>query len=466
MDKRNACAYIRVSDERQDEYSPESQRKRIVQYAETHQLMLRPEFIFYDDGISARTVQKRTAFQRMIALARSEEHPFSVILVWKYSRFARNQEESIVYKNLLEKTGVEVISVSEPVTDDPFGTLIERIIEWMDEYYVINLASEVRRGMAEKASRGEAMGRAVLGYDRTEKSYIPNSDAPLVTETFNRFAAGASLRELTEYLAVHGVKTTRGHAPSDRWVAYLLQNPVYIGQIRWSSDGRVRTSDSIICVSDAHPALVSESLFAKVQQRFESLRHGQSLRESRGGTAEWPLRGLLYCSSCGGPLVRAGSKYPSVQCSRYAKKQCRVSHALSLRRAEQAIFSALSPILVRIPVKSPTAYGGWAVRLGYAEDRLRRVTAAYQAGIDSLSEYQTAKARCMEMIHICEQHLQGSAPVPNTAADFLTADLPVDLKNRVLGAGIARIVYDKSAACLHIYLRMDKSQNTVRWTGW
>ena len=60
-------------------------------------------------------------------------HPIDVILVWKFSRFARNQEESIVYKSMLKKDNVDVISVSEPLIEGPFGSLIERIIEWMDD---------------------------------------------------------------------------------------------------------------------------------------------------------------------------------------------------------------------------------------------------------------------------------------------------------------------------------------------
>ena len=73
----------------------------------------------------------------MIALAKSKEHPIDTIIVWKFSRFARNQEESIVYKSLLKKNDVDVVSISEPLVDGPFGSLIERIIEWMDEYYSI-----------------------------------------------------------------------------------------------------------------------------------------------------------------------------------------------------------------------------------------------------------------------------------------------------------------------------------------
>lgn len=51
------------------------------------------------------------------------------------SRFARNQEESIVYKSMLRnKCHVDVVSISEPLIEGPFGGLIERIIEWMDEF--------------------------------------------------------------------------------------------------------------------------------------------------------------------------------------------------------------------------------------------------------------------------------------------------------------------------------------------
>ena len=126
------AAYIRVSDERQDEYSPDSQLKLIRKYAKNNNYIIPDDYIFYDDGISAKSVKKRDAFNQMIALAKSDEKPFDTIFVWKFSRFARNQEESIVYKSLLKKKGVSVVSISEPIIDDVFGSLIERIIEWMD----------------------------------------------------------------------------------------------------------------------------------------------------------------------------------------------------------------------------------------------------------------------------------------------------------------------------------------------
>lgn len=57
--------------------------------------------------------------------------------------------------------------MSEPVIDGPFGSLIERIIEWMDEYYSIRLSGEVIRGMTEKALRGGYNAQPPLGYRKT-----------------------------------------------------------------------------------------------------------------------------------------------------------------------------------------------------------------------------------------------------------------------------------------------------------
>ena len=137
LDRKTGAIYIRVSTDRQEELSPDAQRRLLLEYAQSNHIDVPAEYIFQDNGISGRQAKKRPAFQNMIALAKSKEHPIDTIIVWKFSRFARNQEESIVYKSLLKKNDVDVVSISEPLVDGPFGSLIERIIEWMDEYYSI-----------------------------------------------------------------------------------------------------------------------------------------------------------------------------------------------------------------------------------------------------------------------------------------------------------------------------------------
>ena len=104
---RDGALYIRVSTDKQEELSPDAQKRLLLDYAKKNKILVNPDYIFIENGISGRKAQKRPEFQKMISLAKSTPSPFQVILVWKFSRFARNQEESIVYKSCLLYTSFQ-----------------------------------------------------------------------------------------------------------------------------------------------------------------------------------------------------------------------------------------------------------------------------------------------------------------------------------------------------------------------
>ena len=84
--------------------------------------------------------------------AKSTPKPFDVILVHKFDRFARNREDSVVYKSLLRsELGIQVLSITENIGDDKMSVIIESMLEAMAEYYSLNLSDEVKKGMSEKA---------------------------------------------------------------------------------------------------------------------------------------------------------------------------------------------------------------------------------------------------------------------------------------------------------------------------
>ena len=90
------AAYIRVSTDEQTELSPDAQLRVILEQAKKDGVTIPPEFIFIEKkGISGRRAENRPEFQRMIAIAKNQnESPFKRLYLWKFSRFARNQEES------------------------------------------------------------------------------------------------------------------------------------------------------------------------------------------------------------------------------------------------------------------------------------------------------------------------------------------------------------------------------------
>ena len=169
-----AAAYIRVSTDDQIELSPASQLVEIRKWADSHGFWVPDEYVFTDEGISGRKVTGRDEFRRMIGVAKSKPKPFDAILLWKFSRFARNRDDAVMYKSILRKQlGIDVISISEPMAEGKMGIITEALIEAMDEYYSINLAEEVKRGMEEKHRRGELQSVPSYGYSVKDGVLIP-----------------------------------------------------------------------------------------------------------------------------------------------------------------------------------------------------------------------------------------------------------------------------------------------------
>lgn len=474
---RIAAAYLRVSDERQDEYSLDSQLKLIREYAAKNNYIVPDEFVFVDDGISGRNAKKRTSFQNMIGWAKEKDRPFEAILTWKFSRFARNQEESIVYKSMLKKIGVSVISISEPLPEGPFGSLIERILEWMDEFYSVRLSAEVKRGMTEKASRGEAMCHPAFGYDLKNKRYFPNGDADIVREIFNSYLSGTGMRAIATKLSERGIRTYRGGKPDNRWIDYILHNPVYIGKIRWSTDGRAASTrhyddPNIMITEGLHEAIIDEDTWERTQKKLLSDKAGYRKYQRREQPVEWMLKGLVRCSSCGSTLVYQSLACPSMQCHSYARGTCRTSHSLSIAKANKAVISALEDavgnmsfnIIPHTP-SAPAPKTDYQKLIALEQAKLRRIYEAYEAGIDSLEEYAKKKDKINSAI--AQLSNQAAAAIEDSAnnidkaafskkvsgvIDFLKSpDATEEAKNKALRSIISHIVYEKERQNLAIY---------------
>ncbi len=171
MSERRCALYARYSDHEQDGSSAiESQIRECRTYARTHGLVIVEEAVYIDRARTGTTTEQRDAFRTMIAAAPRTPRPFDVLLVWKFSRFARNREDSALNKALLRRRGVQVNSVSEPVDHhSASGILTEAKIEAIDASYSARLAEEVRRGQTQTALDGYSTGaKSPYGYGRRE----------------------------------------------------------------------------------------------------------------------------------------------------------------------------------------------------------------------------------------------------------------------------------------------------------
>ena len=454
-ERKTGAIYIRVSTDKQEELSPDAQLRLLMDYAKNNHTDIPMEYIFQDNGISGRKANKRPAFQQMIALAKSKEHPIDTIIVWKFSRFARNQEESIVYKSLLKKNNVDVVSVSEPLIDGPFGSLIERIIEWMDEYYSIRLSGEVMRGMTQNALRGHYQGDAPIGYRSPGNKKPPEKDPKTIQIPIamkDLLLSGSSLLQIARKLNEQGYRTKHGNLWDARGVRYVLENPFYTGISRWNYTDRgrqLKPADEVIYTKGNWEPLWDKATLEEIKKHLAmNMRKAKSRDVS--AAKHW-LSGLLICSSCGGTLAYSGTKNSrGFQCWKYTKGFCNKSHYIGIHPIEKMVIEYLesilhSPAIVYTVISSASADADSKLadlekQLQKVENKEKRIKAAYLNEIDTLEEYKANKAALLEERATIEKNIK-LLTVSN--ADMSKEEMDKKMKQNI--SALLAVLQDDSA---------------------
>lgn len=475
-DLTTAACYIRVSTDRQTELSPESQLEEIQKFAKQHGYIIPREYVFRDDGISGKKADKRPQFQNMIAAAKQNPAPFTAILLWKFSRFARNQEEAIVYKSMLKKNGISVISVSEPMDDSPYSTLIERIIEWMDEYYSIRLAGEVRRGLKSKLHKGEPTTPAPYGYVNKNKSYvIDEAKANVVREIFNEYINGKAIFAIARDLNYKGLQTQKGKNWSSTTVSYILRNPTYIGKLVHNNDTTKNTRDSrdITIYEGSHEAIISQEVWDKAQAL---LRHAETVNKKycrKDGQSYKPylLHGLLKCSACGHAMVRthSGTPYEAYQCCDYNHGRCSENHRVRTEKMDKEVIENIEKLFDSNSFVLDVRYSKKQItdppkaQISKEEQKLKRIMDAYEDGIYTLDEYKERRNAVENRLNKLKQSsISSVSDEAKIRREFVTekkkllkalksSKIGIAEKNEILHSFVDRIVYDKKSGKVDLF---------------
>lgn len=464
------AAYIRVSTDDQLDLSPDSQLDEIKKYAAANDIVLSPDYIFMEqEGRSGKKAENRPEFQRMISTAKVKPKPFDCILVWKFSRFARNQDESTFYKGMLrKKLGIDVISVSEPIMEGMYGRLIEMIIEWQDEFYSYNLGVEVKRGMTKKAELKGYQIVPCLGYAAVGngKPFVIVEDEYKIVEDIFRMYALENLDRtaIARRLNAQGKKAKRGNPFEQRTITRILTNPFYNGTVSWngiSFQGSHETRQSVTGLYD----ICQERL----KQEFRPVK-----RRSISTCRHW-LSGILKCSVCGATMSYNGggkSRPDAVfACWKYAKGLHKESCSVTVAKAERIVIRSLEKILEtgnfeydRIPRPASEQDSSQKAAIEVKLERLalkeERIRSAYENGIDSLEEYRTRKEQLLKERAELEAELASLEPADcspalsreellervKTVHDLLCSpDVDFETKGTALRSILKFIVFDRKA---------------------
>lgn len=305
-DIKTACLYVRYSSSHQTEQSIEGQVRVCQDFCERHHIRIVE--IYADRATSAsKNIEKRVNFLKMVK--DSEKGIFDAVIVYKLDRFSRSRYDSATYKYRLKRNGVQVISATENISNDPEGIILESVLEGMAEFYSAELSQKINRGMRESAYKHNSIGGAIpLGY-KTEgkKLVIDEKTAPMVREAFEMYAGGATVAEICNIFNSRGYKTSKGARFGKSSFTKMFKNERYIGVYTYHD---YRAEDAI-------PSIIDKDLWKKVQLRVKKNRNAPGRHKAR---QVYLLSGKMFCGHCGEHMNGSanGTDYVYYEC--YGKK--------------------------------------------------------------------------------------------------------------------------------------------------
>ncbi|MBU2539569.1 recombinase family protein [Patescibacteria group bacterium] len=160
---KNALIYCRVSTEEQvkEGYSLDAQEKFCAKFAENDDYRIVE--VFRDEGKSATTLD-RPALQDLLAKCQQDDS-VDAVFVQETDRLARNTKDHLTIRAVLQKAGVKLVSVAQPMLDDsPEGNMIDTILASVNQFQSDLNSRKTKKGLQERFDQGWWPGWVPLGY--------------------------------------------------------------------------------------------------------------------------------------------------------------------------------------------------------------------------------------------------------------------------------------------------------------
>lgn len=275
--------------------------------------------VFTDDDRSAHNRRKpRKGYRQLLDAIGGGQ--VDVLVIWHNDRLHRQPRELEPFIDLVEATGVAIVSVHGGAYD--LGTADGRFRARIEGAVASKESEDKSRRL--KAKHAELVtaghpngGRRPLGYQRAREVgkdgrsvpvLVPDPDeAPIVAELIERVASGHTLTAIADDLNARGVPTSTGKAWTLWTVRRVATNGLYAGL-------RVHRGEEV--GPGTWPALVDEATW----RRAVVILRAPDRAQRRTARRYLLAGGIVRCGKCGGPMrskphhVRGGGTVGTYVC--------------------------------------------------------------------------------------------------------------------------------------------------------
>lgn len=276
---------------------------------------------YTDEGISGSKAYKRPEFLRMID--DGVQRKYDILVTKSYSRFGRNQRESLTAIAELRVAGVRLIFLEEGMDTDK-DIKNAGLHGWLAEMEAQKGSERIKAVWDSFNKEGRVhVTLAPYGYDYSKeiKNFVVNPlEASVVKRIFNLYLEGNGFNKIAQMLKDEGVKTKKGGKWAGATIRGILTNEFYIGTL---IQGKTRTIDVTIKGSvpipkeewfrhlNHHEEIITKEIFEKVNEQINfrtnkakcsyTKEHANSkkLRHSNASL----FSNLLKCGDCGDTMT-------------------------------------------------------------------------------------------------------------------------------------------------------------------
>lgn len=281
-----------------------------------------PEHNRFREILSGETIAARPEMQKVLRLI--EQPQFRAILIVEPQRLSRGDLEDIGrLSKLLRYTGTIVITLqySYDLTDERDRDYFERELKRGNEYLEYSKRI-MMNGRTLSAEQGNfACSRKPYGYKRVfvkegKRKYptleIIPEEADIIRLIYRMYADGSGATKISCHLNAIGSKPQRGDHWTPPSIYDILDNPLYIGKIKWGYRKTVtaveageivkHTPRNLNCpvYEGKHEAIIPDDLWSAVRARRDA---ADAPRVKVSKQLQNPLSGLVWCS-CGRMMIR------------------------------------------------------------------------------------------------------------------------------------------------------------------
>ena len=284
----------------------------LTEYAAKYGYLVEPEDI-YEEVVSGESLFARPQMLRLMEAVASGK--YEAVLCMDMQRLGRGgmYDQGFILDTF--KASETLIVTPERLYDltkemDEQAAEMETFLS-RGEYRMIT--KRLRRGTLQSVQNGAYMANPPFGYrkvriGRLSSLEIVPEEAECVRKIFQLYADGNGCTRIEQAVNAMGYHGRRGSRFNRNTIRLILDNPVYIGKIRWNKTSTVKVGvgaervkkviynqeDKIQIIDGRHPAIISQELWDTVQARRKSRYFYVDNKHVAS-----PLAGLVHCSKCG-----------------------------------------------------------------------------------------------------------------------------------------------------------------------